>query len=96
MGVTEAAKIKIWNHLSSSAKSAFFQIADSSSLWGPLDDLSSINVKAMTSIFFLIDFEGVSFKPWVPNFEIGEPYFLAEFFFPESGLIFSLFKIPPR
>jgi hypothetical protein len=36
--------------LGSSAKSAFFQIADSSSLWGPLDDLGSKNAKAMTPI----------------------------------------------
>jgi hypothetical protein len=39
MEVTEAAKIKISNRLGSSAKSVFFQIADSGSLWGPLDDL---------------------------------------------------------
>jgi hypothetical protein len=50
MGVTEASKIKISNHLGSSAKSAFFQIADSSSLLGPLDDLGSKNAKAMTPI----------------------------------------------
>jgi hypothetical protein len=54
MGVTEAAKIKISNHSGSRAKSAFFQIADSGSPWGPLDDLRSKNVKAMTPI----DFEG--------------------------------------
>ncbi len=50
MGVTEAAKIKISNRLSSSAKSAFFQIKDSGSLWGPLDNLGSKNAKAMTPI----------------------------------------------
>jgi hypothetical protein len=50
MGVTEAAKIKISNRLGSSAKSAFFQIADSGSLWGPLDDLGSKNAKAMNPI----------------------------------------------
>jgi hypothetical protein len=32
MGVTKAAKIKISNRLGSSTKSAYFQIADSSSL----------------------------------------------------------------
>jgi hypothetical protein len=50
MGVTEAAKIKISNCLGSSAKSAFFQIGDSGSLWVPLDDLGSKNAKAMTPI----------------------------------------------
>ncbi len=50
MGVFEATKIKTSNRLGSSAKSAFFQIADSSSLWGPLDDLGSKNAKAMTPI----------------------------------------------
>ncbi len=50
MGVTEAAKIKISNRLGSSAKKAFFQIADLGSLWGPLDDLGSKNAKAMTPI----------------------------------------------
>ena len=50
MGVTEAAKIKISNRLGSSDKSAFFQIANSGSLWGPLDDLKSKNVKEMTPI----------------------------------------------
>jgi hypothetical protein len=50
MGVTEAAKIKISSRLGFSAKSAFFQIADSGSLWGPLDDLESKNAKAMTPI----------------------------------------------
>jgi len=40
--VTEAAKIKISNGLGSSAES-FFQIADSSSLLGLLDDLGSKN-----------------------------------------------------
>ncbi len=49
MGVTEATKIKISNRLGSSAKSAFFQITDSSSLWGPLDDLGSKNAKATTA-----------------------------------------------
>jgi hypothetical protein len=56
MGVTEATKIKISNRLGSSAKSAFFQIADSSSLWGPLDDLRLKNAKATTPLNF--DFEG--------------------------------------
>jgi hypothetical protein len=56
MGVTEAAKIKTSNCLGSSAKLAFFQIADSHCLGGPLDDLKSKNAKAMTSI--KIDFEG--------------------------------------
>ena len=73
MGVTEAAKIKMSNRLGSSAKSAYFQIADSGSLWGPLDDLGSKNAKAMTPI--KIWFWGVSVIPWVPNFEIGETYF---------------------
>ena len=50
MEATEAAKIKISNCLGSSAKSAFFQISDSSSLWGPLDDLESKNAKATTPI----------------------------------------------
>ncbi len=40
-GVTEATKIKISNRLGSSAKQASFQIADSGSLWRPLDDLGS-------------------------------------------------------
>ncbi len=53
MGVTEAAKIKISNRLGSSAKSAFIQIADSGSLWGPLDDFGSKNAKAMTPIKIL-------------------------------------------
>jgi hypothetical protein len=48
--VTEAVKIKIPNCLGSSAKSAFFQIADSGSLWGPLDDLGSKNARAITPI----------------------------------------------
>jgi hypothetical protein len=39
MGVTEAAKIKISNRLGSTAKSAFFQIADSGRLSGPLKGL---------------------------------------------------------
>jgi hypothetical protein len=50
MGVTEAAKIKISNRLGSSAKSAFFQIADSSSPWGSLDDLGSKNATATSPI----------------------------------------------
>ncbi len=50
MGVTEAAKIKIANRSGSTAKSAFFQIADSGSLWGPLDDLGSKNARAITPI----------------------------------------------
>ncbi len=50
MGVTEAAKIKISNRLGSTAKYAFFRIADSGRLWGPLDDLGSKNAKAMTPI----------------------------------------------
>jgi hypothetical protein len=72
MGVTEAAQIKISNRLGSSAKLPVFQIADSSSLWGPLDDLRSKNAGAMTSI----DFEGGLSKPWLPNFEI-EKYFFS-------------------
>ncbi len=59
MGVTKATKIKISNSLGSSVKSAYFQIADSSSLWGPLDDLKSKNAMAMTPI--KIGFEGVLF-----------------------------------
>ncbi len=50
MKVKESAKIKISNRLGSSAKLAFFQIADSVRLWGPLDDLGSKNVEAMTPI----------------------------------------------
>jgi len=50
VGVIEIAKIKISNRLGSSAKSAFFQIADLSSLWGPLDALGSKNAKATTPI----------------------------------------------
>jgi hypothetical protein len=50
MGVTEAVKIKISKRLGFSAKSAFFQIADSGSLWGPLDDLGSKNARAITPI----------------------------------------------
>ncbi len=46
----EAPKIKISNSLGSSDQSAFFQIAHSSSIWGPLDDLKSKNAKAMTQI----------------------------------------------
>ena len=72
MGVTEAAKIKMSNRLGSSAKSAFFQIANSGSLWGPLDDLGSKNAKALTPIKI---FRGVCFIPWVPNFEIENPIF---------------------
>ncbi len=54
MGVTEEVKIKISNRKGSTAKLPFFQIVDSSSLWGPLDDLGSKNAKAKTPI----DFEG--------------------------------------
>ncbi len=50
MGVAEAAKIKIFNRSGSTAKLAFFQIADSGSLWGPLDDLGSKNARAITPI----------------------------------------------
>ena len=97
MGVTEATKIKISNRLGSTAKSAFFQIADSGRLWGPLDDIRSKSAKAMTPI--KIDFEGVCFIPWVPNFEIGKPYFLAGYFFPSIRPNFFLgqkIKIPLR
>jgi hypothetical protein len=48
MGVTEAAKIKISNRSGSTAKLAFFQIADWSSLLGPLNDLGLKNAKATT------------------------------------------------
>ncbi len=80
MGVTEATKIKMSNGLGSTAKSAFFQIVDSGSLWGPLDDLKTKNAKAMTPIKF--DFEGVSLIPWMPNFEIEKTYFFAIYVFP--------------
>ncbi len=56
MGVTEAAKIKISNRLGFSAKSAFFQIADSGSLSGPLDDLGSKMQELSPPLKF--DFEG--------------------------------------
>ena len=80
MGVTEAEKIKISNRSGSSGKSAFFQILDSGRLWGPLDDLDQKKPRQWPPLKF--DFEGVCLLPWVPNFEIGEPYFLAGHFFP--------------
>ncbi len=45
------------------------------------------------------DFEGVCFTPWVPNFEIENPYFLAEYVFPWIRPNFFLgqkIKIQPR
>jgi hypothetical protein len=76
----------------------FFQIADSSSLWGPLHDLGSKYAIATTP-FKILFWGGVCFIPWVPNFEIGEPYFLVEIFFSSIRPNFFLgkkFKIPPR
>ncbi len=54
MGVTKTAKIQISICLGSIGKSAFFQIADPSSAWGPQDGLGFKNAKGMT----LTDFEG--------------------------------------
>jgi hypothetical protein len=79
MGVTEAAKIKISNRLGSTAKSAFFQIADSGRLSGPLKDLGS-----------KIDFEGGGgvLYPECLILKLKKPIFYQDIFFPESGPIF--------
>ncbi len=90
MGFTEAAKIKISKRLGSSAKSAFFQISDSSSLWGPLNDFGQKDVQRMTpiKIWFLrgslLYLECLTLK--LKNlFGVG-------YFFPESDQFFFWFK----
>ncbi len=86
MGVTEAEKIKILNRLGFSAKSAFFQIADSGSLWGPLDDLGSKNARAITPIEIWF-WGGSLLYPECLTLELEKPIFWPDIFFPESGLI---------
>jgi hypothetical protein len=88
MGVTEAAKIKISKTVWAPVVNQDFfkfriQVASEDSkmtsdqkmprLWPPLK----------------FDFEGVSYIPWVSNFEIEKSYFFAIYFFPESGVICS-------
>ncbi len=78
MGVTEAAKIKISNCSAYSGKSAFFQITDSSSFLGPLDDLGSKNAKAMTPIKFWFWWfywlRGLLLYPECLAFKLGNPF----------------------
>jgi hypothetical protein len=88
MGVTEATKNKILNCLGSSAKSAFFQIADSGSLWGPLDDLGSKNARAITPIEIWF-WGGSLLYPECLTLKLKNPIFKRNIFFPQSGLIFS-------
>jgi hypothetical protein len=88
MGVIEIAKIKISSRLGSSAKSVIFQIADSSSPWGPLDDLGSKNAKATTPIKIWFWGGSISYHECL-TLKLENPIFKRKFFFPESGLIFS-------